>query len=133
MCHSLSELPEVHVKIATQHGVLKQLICIALSPSVQIMSSILVATLFLCLAATRETHPFITVGIIGLMEACVRESDIQTNQQKERDNLLLKLVCLYSDTAASHPSCSSYTLLASDTIPSADAEFACNQCNKVKL
>jgi hypothetical protein len=89
---NLSELPEVHVTIATRPGVLHQLICIALSPSVRIMSSILVATLYLCLAATPETHRHIsTVGIVGLMEVCVRQStDVQGDKQKERDNLLLR-------------------------------------------
>ena len=79
------------MRIASRPEVLHQLVCISLSPSVRIMSSILVATLYLCVAATQETHRHIaTVGIIGLMEACVREGDTQGDQQRQKDNLLLK-------------------------------------------
>ena len=88
---SLSELPEVHMKIASRPEVLHQLICIALSPSVRTMSSILVATLYLCLAATQDTHSHIAAaGIIGLMEVCVLQQDAQGDAEKERDNRLLK-------------------------------------------
>ena len=88
---SLSELPEVHVEIATRTGVLQQLICISLSPSVRTMSSLLVATMFLCLAATPETHQHIsTQGIIGLLEACALDRDVKGDKEKEMDVLLLK-------------------------------------------
>ena len=89
--YSLSELPEVHVTIATRPGVLYQLICISLSPSVRIMSSILVATMYLCLAATPETHKHIaTVGIVGLLEVYAQERDSNGEKKKEMEILLLK-------------------------------------------
>ena len=81
----------MHMRIATRSDVLHQLICISLSPSVRLMSSILVATLYLCLAATQETHTYIaTAGIAGLMEVCIHQCDTQGDEQRERDNLLLK-------------------------------------------
>lgn len=56
---SLSELPECHVEIASNHDALHQLTCISLTPSVRILSPQLVATLFLCVAYTPETHQHI--------------------------------------------------------------------------
>ena len=77
--------------IATRPEVLHQLICISLSPSVRVMSSILVATMYLCLAATTDTHKHIsTVGISGLLEVCAQERDSRGDKQKEMGNLLLK-------------------------------------------
>lgn len=77
--------------IATRSAVLHQLICISLSPSVRTMSSLLVATMYLCLAATLKTHKHIsTVGTIGLLEACALERDSKGDKQKEMDILLLK-------------------------------------------
>lgn len=88
---SLSELPEVHMPIATEPKVLYQLICISLSPSVRVMSPILVATMYLCLAATPDTHRHIaTVGVTGLLEVCGQERDPKGDKQKEMGNLLLK-------------------------------------------
>ena len=88
---SLSELPEVHMAIASRPDVLHQLICISLSPSVRTMSSILVATLYLCLAATQNAHSLIAgVGIIGLLEVCNRADTPETDKDKSRDILLLK-------------------------------------------
>lgn len=87
----MSELPEVHMTIAEQPDVLHQLICISHSPSVRIMSSILVATVYLCLAATPETHKHTAnVGVFGLMEVCVRESNIKGDQERDMDTLLLR-------------------------------------------
>lgn len=88
---SLSELPEVHMTIASRPDVLQQLICISLSPSVRTMSSLLVATLYLCLAATPETHRHIsTVGTVGLLEACSLQRDSKGDKEKEMDIQLLK-------------------------------------------
>ena len=77
--------------IATQPTILYQLICISHSPSVQIMSSILVATVYLCLAATPEAHSHIaSVGVFGLMESCARESTVKGSSEREMDTVLLR-------------------------------------------
>lgn len=57
---SLSELPESHMEIASNEDALNQLTCISLTPSLRILSPQLVATLFLCLAYTPQTHKHIT-------------------------------------------------------------------------
>lgn len=91
---SLSELPEVHLPIATQPAVVEQLTCISLSPSVRTMSSLLVATVFLCLAATPETHHHISTPLVigRLIEACSLERDLKRGKDKEIDMLLLRSV-----------------------------------------
>lgn len=91
---SLSELPEVHLPIATKLAVVEQLTCITLSPSVRTMSSLLVATVFLCLAATPETHHHISTPLVigRLIEACSLERDLKRGKDKEIDMLLLRSV-----------------------------------------
>ena len=91
---SLSELPEVHLPIGTQPAVVEQLTCISLSPSVRTMSSLLVATVFLCLAATPETHHHISTPLVigRLIEACSLERDLKRGKDKEIDMLLLRSV-----------------------------------------
>ena len=60
------------MSIASKSDVLQQLTCISLTPSVRVMSPQLVATLFLCVAYTPETHRHLAdpVVIERLLEAC---------------------------------------------------------------
>ena len=69
------------MRIASNEGCLDQLTCISLTPSVHIMSVQLVATLFLCVAYTPSTHPFLTRPLLirRLMEASDKDRNFTFN------------------------------------------------------
>lgn len=95
--YSLSELSECHLEIASNQECLEQLSCISLCPSVRIMSVQLVATLFLCIAYTPDTHPFLAQPFMikRLLSACAKErvfTDDDDDNDKRRDMLMLRLV-----------------------------------------
>ena len=62
---SLGELSECHTEIANNAEFLDQLTCLSTCPSFDFaLSSQLVATVFLCLAYTQSTHPFLTKPLL---------------------------------------------------------------------
>ena len=89
---SLSELPECHMEIVCNEDVVDQLTCISLTPSVRIMSAQLVATLFLCVAYTPTTHPYISQPdfIRRLLKACDMDRVFGSNENKQLDTLMLR-------------------------------------------
>ena len=91
---SLSEVPESHVVIASNTDALMQLTCISLSPSMRISSAQIVATLFLCLANTTETHHSVAHSVIisRLLDACSPniQRTLTQGDDMELERLLLK-------------------------------------------
>ena len=64
---------------------LDQLTCISLTPSVRTLSMQLVATLFVCMAYTPSTHPYLTKPLLvrRLLEACSKERKSSRRQEEE--------------------------------------------------
>lgn len=94
---SLSELPECHIKIAYNEECLDQLTCISLTPTVRIMSVQLVATLFLCVAYTPLTHPFLAKPLLirRLLDACAKDRIFRNEDEEDdkvQDMLMLRSV-----------------------------------------
>lgn len=58
--YSVCELTEVHHQIASNHDALDQMVCLSHSPSTQILWSMLVSTVFLCLANSVTVHKYLT-------------------------------------------------------------------------
>ena len=81
---------ECHAELAQNEDCLQQLTCLSLSPSVRTLSVQLVATLFLCVAYTPSTHPFLTRPLLirRLLDACAK--DHGDNAEDEQDMLMVK-------------------------------------------
>ena len=79
------------MEIATNQDVLFQLTCISLTPSVRIMSSQLVATLFLCVAYTPSTHEHLSHPVIirRLLKACKMKREFGEKEDEQMDTLML--------------------------------------------
>ena len=79
------------MEIATNQDVLFQLTCISLTPSVRIMSSQLVATLFLCVAYTPSTHEHLSHPVIirQLLKACKMKREFGEKEDEQMDTLML--------------------------------------------
>ena len=69
---SLSELPECHLSMVSTEGFLEQLTCISFTPRTQIFPMQLVGNIFVHMAYTPSTHPFLTnpLLITRLLDAC---------------------------------------------------------------
>ena len=82
------------MRIASNEACLDQLTCISLTPSVHIMSVQLVATLFLCVAYTPSTHPFLTRPLLirRLMEASNNSRNNNSNQDEAEKLLMVRFV-----------------------------------------
>lgn len=81
---NLSELPECQLLLAQRPEALNQAIGISLSPSYTCKSSIVAASLFLCLAQSSKAHPYLAQDdlVEGLLDACrMRESLIHENAE----------------------------------------------------
>lgn len=88
--------------IVCDSDVLHQLTCISLTPSVRIMSAQLVATLFLCVAYTPETHSYICQpdAIRRLLAACEMNRVYGSDENKQLDRLMLRYIIIICTTAA---------------------------------
>ena len=82
--------------IASNEACLDQLTCISLNPSFLITTVQLVATLFLCVAFTPSTHPFLTRPLLirRLMEASDKDRKFTFNnsdlEEKKQNVLMLR-------------------------------------------
>ena len=72
---SLSELPELHLEIACNDDCMDQLSCLTLTPSVNVSAVRLVASTFLDIAHTPETHSYLAnpLFIERLLKRCSRD------------------------------------------------------------
>ena len=70
--HSLTELPECQLEIASNKDILHQVSCVAVAPDLEILPSRRVAILFSNLAFTPEAHQYIadSVYVGRLLMAC---------------------------------------------------------------
>ena len=84
---SVCELPEVHQQIASCPDALNQMICTSHSPSTQILWSMLVATVFLCLAHSVEGHTCLTQP--GIIEGLMDVAQLQKAKTAERMDFVL--------------------------------------------
>ena len=80
------------MEIVVHEDVLHQLTCISLSPSVRIMSAQLVTTLFLCVAYTQGTHPYVCQNdlIRRLLAASEMNRTFGRDEDKQLDVLMLR-------------------------------------------
>ena len=69
---SLGERPECHMTIASNESCLHQLTCLALTPSMEVYCKHLVATIFMGIANTPSTHPYLAKPLLitRLLDAC---------------------------------------------------------------
>ena len=89
--YSLSEFPDLHLKIACNDECMDQLSCLILTPSLDISSVHYVSGTFVSIAYTPETHIYLAKPhyIEQLLKGCSRDWQFSENDEM-KDLLLLK-------------------------------------------
>ena len=86
---SVCELTEVHQQIASNRDALDQMICLSHSPSTQILWSMLVSTVYICLANNVSVHKYLTQP--GIIEGLMDVSQLHKVKTAEHlDSILLR-------------------------------------------
>ena len=73
----MCEIPEAHIKIASNPEVLEQFISVAQSPSFTCWCGQMAMNAFVCFAHNAEVHPYLAEPdvVIGVMDTCIVHSD----------------------------------------------------------
>ena len=85
-------MPEIHEELASNSELLRQLLCVSVSPTFEILRAQLVASIFLCCAHSPSVHAHLSRSevIEGLLEACVYREAAMGQQSTPIDLMLLK-------------------------------------------
>lgn len=90
---NICEIPEMHLLVAPSPDALHQLVCVSHSPSYDVLWSHLVATVFLCLAHSPQTHKDLTAP--DIMEGLLDVPILRNSKQIEHmDSVLLEYFTL---------------------------------------
>eukprot|EP00731_Ephydatia_muelleri_P018503 Em0011g543a len=89
---NVCEMPEIHEELASNSELLRQLLCVSVSPTFEILRAQLVASIFLCCAHSPSVHAHLCRAevIEGLLEACVYRGAAMEQQSTPIDLMLLK-------------------------------------------
>ena len=89
---SFSELPECQLPIASQPEVMRQTVCMALSPTYPCPTKALASEVLLCLAHTPATHQFLATDFV--ISSMIKMLTEEPNKADTTPNALVGLRCV---------------------------------------